>query len=166
MKKAQVQTQIFIYIVAIVVVGMILIFGFRAVKNLGGKAEEVAKIKFGTELQSKFKTVRADYGSIEKIKFLVPQGYREVCFISDSLLATPQEVRDETGKLYTIITDSVVSKVKKNTFLVKDVAEESYYLGSIKIQDNRKHLCVPVNVGELKLRLEGKGSHVQVGEWS
>ena len=38
-KKAEVASQIFVYIIALVVVGMVIVFGYKAIKNFGSRSK-------------------------------------------------------------------------------------------------------------------------------
>lgn len=150
--KAQMIGQIFIYILAVVMVAFILLYGYSAIKTFKDRAEQVAFIKFKTDLESTVKSVSFDYGTVKKAEFLVPSGYKEVCFIDLNKPTIPDDP---------VIEDSVKSGVEKNVFLVAQVAEESFYVGNITVKDP----CMAVKGGKIKIRLEGKGNYAAISEW-
>ena len=152
--KAQMVGQIFVYILAVILVAFILIYGYNAVQTFKTRAEQVSYIKFKTDMESTIKSISSDYGSIKKAEFLVPSGYREVCFIDlDNPIVPPG---------HPIIKDSVESGVKENIFLVREAAEESFYVGKIEVAGNS---CIEVKAGKIKVQLEGKGDHAIISEW-
>ena len=152
--KAQMVGQIFIYILAVILVAFILIYGYNAVQTFKTRAEQVSYIKFKTDVESAIKSISSDYGSIKKAEFLVPSGYREVCFIDLDHPVVPSG--------HPIIKDSVESGVKENLFLVREIEEESFYVGKIEVAGNS---CIEVKAGKIKVQLEGKGDHAIISEW-
>src|SRR3989338_10330750 len=81
-RKAQIQTEIFVYIIAIVIVGLILIFGYNAVKDFGSKSEQVELLSFKKDMEGTFKTVASSYGEIQIKKLKLPVGFEELCFVN------------------------------------------------------------------------------------
>ena len=47
-KKAQIQSQLFIYLLAIIVIGFLLVFGTRAIMSLFSTVDEIDLLKFKT----------------------------------------------------------------------------------------------------------------------
>lgn len=190
-RKAQ-TTMIFIYMAAIVVMGLTLLVGYSWIKGIGEQAEEVTNIKFKAEIQSFFKTVSSNYGRISTKTFDVGSKYDEVCFVSlayyegvsglnVSFFPTTQ-IFSESGSTtieaeYPLIADSVESGVKQNLFLVNGIDIEGMYVGSIRVDndcrynepgdqketnDDHSFLCAPVVQGRAKIKLFGRGKHVFV----
>lgn len=162
--RAQVQSQIFIYIIAIVVVGLILLFGYNAVRDFGERAGQVALIQFEQDMTSTFHTISTSYGKVEIKKVEVPGGFDTVCFVDLDLVLSSTKLAYD-GVDYPIITESVQSDTKKNLFLVGGLDIESYYLGDIRIQANNvlsSFICFKGIQGRIEIKLFGRGDHVLV----
>ena len=52
MKKAQIAGQIFVYIIAVVVVGFIVVYGYSAIKGFSERGEEVESISLRKDLEN------------------------------------------------------------------------------------------------------------------
>lgn len=161
MKKGQIIGQIFIYILAIILIAFVLGYGYKTIAAFGQKTEQVSFLKFKTELQNAVKTITTDFGSVKIKVFPVPGNYNEVCFVRSHESFPPISLIFSN---YPIISDSVESDVEKNVFLVKNTAKDSFYVG--KIVTNPDLYCVNVTNSAIKLRLEGKGDHVVISESS
>ena len=161
MKKGQIIGQIFIYILAIILIAFVLGYGYKTIAAFRQKTEQVSFIQFKTELQNAVKTITTDFGSVKIKVFPVPGNYNKVCFVRshESFPAITSIFNN-----YPIIRDSVEDNVEKNVFLIKNTAKDSFYVG--KIVTSPDLYCVDVKNSAIKLRLEGKGNHVVISEAS
>jgi len=157
MKKAQMIGQIFTYVLSILLIGLILIYGYNAITTFREKSEQVTFVKFKNDLSNMVEIISPDYGSVKIRDFEVPGGYNKVCFV-ENFPAFPS--LSNTG--YPIIEDSVRSKVKKNVFLVEQRAEKSFFIGDISVENDI--LCFEVINNVVKVRFEGKGDHALLAE--
>jgi hypothetical protein len=80
MKKAQIVGQIFIYIMAVIVIGAIVLMGYWAVKNTVSKACQVELIAFKTELE-RLIIKGTSFGSLNNEVLKVPCNYDRVYFV-------------------------------------------------------------------------------------
>lgn len=179
-KKSQISSQIFIYIMAIIVVGGIIGYGYYAINSLKNRAEQLAFIEFKNRLESMVRS-SSNYGNVKIQDFLLPGQANKVCFIdtnydpkSPVLLSICDPISADFNP---IICNSWYSKSDSNVFLEP-------YLNSISIQkmsvdgnrnkkDDRQEqcndktchfICLRSFAGKIKIRLEGKGTHTLVGE--
>lgn len=169
MKKSQVIGQIFIYILAIILIAFVLGYGYKTIAAFRQKTDQVSFIKFKNELQNAVKTITTDFGSVKIKEFQVPGNYNKICFVrSHESFPASSSIPSN----YPIIRDSVDSDVEKNVFLVKNIAKDSFYIGKIKVVTTDLNYiptglyCVDVKNTMIKLRLEGKGNHVVISEAS
>ncbi|PIN78936.1 hypothetical protein COV14_01535, partial [Candidatus Woesearchaeota archaeon CG10_big_fil_rev_8_21_14_0_10_33_12] len=72
MKKAQIQGQVFIYILTLIITGMILLYGYNAIKSISERAKQVELVKFKNDLKEDFETISFDYGSVKTMSYHVP----------------------------------------------------------------------------------------------
>jgi len=186
-KKAQVQ-QIFIYAIGIVVVGLILVFGYQAVRNLSSQGEQVKAIEFRTQLANDIKGI--SFGDVRIREYPIPQGFDFVC-VSDKENFGPGACfpDDDFEAKYPIVVDAIKTENKDNIFLGGEVAPDSFTLEKMRLgigecwKNGVKQTrgspapapygidkydiavrCFDVKNGKLKLQLEGKGRDVIVSE--
>jgi hypothetical protein len=166
MRKGQVAGQIFIYIIAIVVVGFIILYGYSAIKTFRQRGEEVEYISLKTSIENSIGSIASDYGSVKRPDFTVPSKYTSVCFVDKSASEAgidAQEICQEEP-----IMCEAWKTHRNNVFLIPD-GSEAFDAGVISItkgnDDNAPYLCVPVVNSRLRVTLTGKGDRVQVEEY-
>ena len=157
-KKSQMVGQIFIFVLAIVLIGFILLFGYNSIAKFKGKMDNVALVKLKSDLASEVQTISADYGSVKISDFDISEGVTDVCFIH-----THPYMPTDINSDYPIMDDSVESGAKKNVFLIKDnTVEESFFIGAIALTENFK--CFDVVANKIKVKFEGAGNHAKISE--
>lgn len=170
MKKAQIAGQIFVYIIAIVVVGFIIVYGYSAIKTFSQRGEEVEYISFRTGLENSVKGIVSDYGSVKRPDISIPGKYGMVCFVDKGLLvdsdatAICQRRLGEEEKFYQPIVCSAWQTGRSNAFLIPD-GSESFDIGNIVIENNRPFICMDVVNNKINLQLTGLGNKVEVSEY-
>ena len=149
--KAQI-SQVFIYLMTIVIAAFILFYGYRAISVFTEKSEQVSFIQFKSSIDNNVKALSLDFGSVKVQEFTVSGDVNVVCFVSNY----PRMLKLNNTK-YPLIEDSVNSGVRKNVFLIGNGIDESFYLDNIESAENL--FCMDAISGKIKLRMEGKGDH-------
>ena len=158
--KSQMIGQIFIYILSLILIGFILIYGYNAIVDFRERAKEVSFANFENDLSSMVEIVAPDTGTIKTESFEVPAGYGKVCFVK-SFPDFP--TLSSTG--YPLIENTINKKVKKNVFLIKE-APRSFFIGNIEvISDDNKILCIDAVNGIIKIKFEGKGDNAVLSKY-
>lgn len=161
-KRSQIPSQIFIYVVAIILFSFVLVYGYNAIKGFKERSEQISYIKFKTDLISTVKRISSDYGTLKREEFFIGGEYKEVCFV--------QSYKPPTNLAANIpnplIKDSVGSGVDKNTFLFTTKLQESFNVGKINVtNENKGYLCIDTVNGKVKIQFLGKGDHALVSDW-
>lgn len=169
MKKAQTPGQIFIYIIAIVVVGMIIAYGYSAIKSFGQKGEQVEYITLKTGLESSIKSISSDYGSIKRPDINVPGKYELVCFVDkekyDSASALCKKNSGDEGKFFNPVACSGWENGRDNVYLIPD-GTDSFDVGDIVISNKGNHfICLDVINNRINLQLKGLGDKVEISQY-
>lgn len=155
--KAQLYSQIFVYILTLMLVAFILVYGYTAIQNFEKRAEQVSCLKFKNDLKNAVESISTDFGSVKRKDLELCADYISACFVESF------ESPNLPNKIDPIIRDSVMSNTGKNVFLIQDTAKESFEIGKISV--NPDVLCIkPVN-NKISLRLEGRGNHVLLSQW-
>lgn len=168
-KKSQIYSQIFIYILAILLTSFILVYGYNAVKNFQIRAEKVACLKFQNDLKSAVESISSDYGSVERKNLQLCGDYKSACFVDEDSHGKSNPIFNSEFSdgspvtNYPIIIDSISSRTGKNVFLIDGGAPNSFYTGKISV--NSDVLCIKAINNQISLRLEGRGDHTLVSEW-
>lgn len=162
-RKSQISAQIFIYLIAIILFSFILIYGYNAVKGFRERSEQVAYIKFKTDLTSTVERVSPDYGTLKREEFFIGGEYSKVCLVQN-YKQDENRARILNNIKDPIINDSIKGNVNKNVFLFTIRLQESFDVGEINVSNNG-YLCVPVMNGKVKMQFEGKGNHAYISTW-
>lgn len=157
-RRAQLYSQIFIYVLTIILVSFILFYGYNAVQNFKKRAEQVACLKFRNDLSNSVESISSDFGSVKRKDLQLCAGYTQVCFVETF------ESPNLPYNIDPIIKDSILSNTGKNVFLVEKTAKESFYAGKISVEPDV--LCIKAVNNKISIRLEGRGSHALLSEWA
>ncbi len=157
-RNAQIVGQVFIYVLGIVIMGAILIYGYNAISDFRRQSEQVSAIKLQSELSSAIDALSSDFGSIKKIELRV-EGYSRICFVESHTTPSLDGLTIDP-----LIRDSIASGTGKNVFLLTNTVEASFTVESIAIFP-LDVLCIEPHNNAVELRLEGKGDHVLLSNW-
>ena len=159
MKKAQVQSEVFLYILAAIIFSLIVLFGYKSIQTLITHANDVELRNFEIGLSNEVKNIATNLHTVRKKPVGIPSGYKEVCFVSSDWIGRS----DFTLADHPVIESSVKNGVNKNTFLFPP-GSMSFSVGTIEVDGGA--LCMPVTSGAISLRLEGMGNRTKVSKWS
>jgi hypothetical protein len=157
MKKSQITGQIFIYIFAMVVVGVIALIGFKLFTDWQKKSCDIREISFKQDIKEMMDQY-GEYGAVHKDTLDPPCDTKEICLVS----ASKVNAGDTGGILsddYGLIADSVADKVEMNTFMVNGKGEIKplVFVSNMEVSGpNGGFLCVPADRG-VKLTFTGGG---------
>ena len=99
MKKAQIQGQIFLYLLGLFIVSFILLYGYNAMRTFKEKAEQVEFIQFQTNIFSSIKTISSDYGSVKKECLKITYRDGDNLFVTVDRLNRVQKFSSEDGSV-------------------------------------------------------------------
>jgi len=122
-RRSQIVGQIFIYIMAAIVIGIIILIGYKAVDTMMEKSCAVQQINFKTKIEG-FLEKYNSYGSVNKEVMVAPCEYEEICFVDKraiDLVTNSDKIASCTsssGNNNNIILDSVNSKIPVTVFAV------------------------------------------------
>ncbi len=163
--KSQLHAQIFIYIIAIILFSLILLYGYNAIKGFKQRSEQISYIKFKTDIVSTVKRISPDYGTLKREEFFIGGEYTKVCFVQSYKRDEnkPNILASISAKEDWIVKDSIESDVDKNVFLFANSLEESFNIGEINVTNG--YLCIHIINGKAKIQFEGKGDHTRISSW-
>jgi len=160
-KKSQIAGQIFIYILAIFVFAIIILYGYTAIKGFIEKGQETAFIQFKNTLEGEVSRISTEPGDIivfnERNPLNVPGDYRRVCFLSKDadISQVPDWLSPKTKEIIISAINSGLHIATENVYL-DPPAKSPIFLGTIETSPNNI-LCINITQGRLDIRLEGRG---------
>ncbi|MBW2967496.1 hypothetical protein KY362_03345 [Candidatus Woesearchaeota archaeon] len=179
-RKGQIAGQIFIYIIAVVVVGLIIVYGYSAIKGFTQRGEEVEYIGLKTNIENAVKGITSDFGSIKRPDITIPGKYEYVCFVNKDLAKSPEgKAKIETDSICTGlgVDTAMHSPVacaawdigRDNVFLLPD-GSDSFDVGEITIKrpgvtGSADSLCFEVVGNKINMQLKGLGDRVEVSSY-
>lgn len=146
--RAQLTGQIFIYIVAVVVVGIIFLLGYRYVGEFLVLKCDAEQATFAQTLKTYISSYDG-YGEVGKESVKAPCSYRQVCLVDASLRGTSPA----SGNA--LIDLTVDSGAEQNLFLVGDKVQGVGWSEKIRVEQGV--VCLNNTAGVFTLRFRGQG---------
>lgn len=162
MKKGQAQTQIFVYIIALIVIALVLLYGYNAIKGFIGKSEQVNLAQFTTDFNNAIKSQSYEKSSVTKKQIMLPSGYNAFVLVDTS---KPVNDTQEFADAFPLIYDSWSGGVKQNMFLVGKSKFEAYDAGNLYFEPERDVLIIHAPDRVVDLKLTGMAGSTKVEEW-
>ncbi len=187
-------TEIFYFILAIIVIGLLLLFGVRYIMELGEKVEQIDLVRFKTDLEGYAKKIAPVYGTWKKIGgkngIAVPRGIDRICFVQLERFDVEElktELLYKQQKGLCMSTSNLSNKGHEDyNFLMcqawQDDATRNVYtdpfdelaigifLGPLEVQkkdgeEEQYYLCVDTTNHYLHIKMTGYGDRVLIEEW-
>ena len=177
--KAQIAGQVFVYILSMIVVALVLLYGYNAIQDFRKKAEEVNLVNFKNELEKVvIKSTR--YGDVKPVELSLSGKFEKVCFV-DSFSSLSEAKKGNTclctagcSSSNALICDAWKTTNTSNVYLVP-LADIPIDIGPITVDGNDDeaedttgncgdincfYICTENTHGKIELTLVGKGNHV------
>ena len=181
-KKAQ-TSEIFFFILAILIIGLLLLFGVKYIMELGNKVNQIELVQFKTDLESSADEIRPVYAKWRKLELSVPQGVENVCFVqhdtytAEGLLTylsiQQQGLCLENNEDYDFLMcnawqDDQSRNVYTDPF---DELDIGIYIEGLEVRQlvngqDVYYLCTDTSSGVLKVKMTGKGDRIFIEEWT
>src|SRR3989338_11637560 len=139
--KSQIIGNVFIYLFSTIVIGLILIFGYKSITKTNETMQQADLELLKNSLSSDIKIMSSDYGSSKKVSYNIPQN-SELCLFD--LEKKDEILNNEKMSLYPLINNSLESNSKKNVFLASPSIFEPLYAGDIEINEPYFYCFKPV----------------------
>lgn len=149
-RKGQIQ-QVFIYLMTMIVVGLIILIGYKAIGGLINKGCDVEVSTFQKNLEL-YIVKHSSYGSVHKETLNVPCAYSQICFVDSDVIGNTFNYHDNV-----IIEDSVETGIEQNIFLISDKVTEPFgFMNEIAIETG-SIVCIDNINGKFYMRFKGLG---------
>lgn len=154
MSKRGQLNNVFIYIFALVVIGLIFILGYNYISTTRENIVKTDLILLKNKLISDIKAISSDYGSSKRVSYSLPES-TQLCLFD--LNKKDEILGNLPADFNLLIKDSIQSSVEKNVFIISDAVFESYYVGDIEINEPYFNCFKPI-AGKVSFIIEGAGN--------
>ncbi len=167
-RRSQMQSQMFIYLLTIMIIGFLLFLGFKWIGSLMKTTDIISLTKLKYEMQNTFDTYRTRYGSWKIASFKIPESVTRVCFADLSLKRTAIEhsaICTPGNRDYNIfVCDAWKDKTQNVFFIPFGSVRTVIKIGEIAVpkSNHNGYICFDVVSSEIKLKLKGLGNKVEV----
>jgi hypothetical protein len=166
MAKGQIH-QLFIFLMAILVIGATVIIGTKLFVQVEGTSCETRAVSFTQELKEQLDK-QATLGSRGKIEIRSPCDSQELCFIDSRMITDPSNSIPFTSK-HPAIQSAVRANITTNIFLVgKETRpagfEKKVILSNPNQEELHTDLCINATGSKFYLMAEGYGRYVKLGQ--
>jgi hypothetical protein len=149
--KAQI-SQAFIYISAVLIIGAIILLGFKGLGVIFKTNCEGQRLDFERNLIA-FLDEYSDYGTVQEKSIQLPCKAKQICFVDYELLGV-QLGSNELIKSDPVILSNSVDKTA-NIFIKGEFTEKISLSSKVKVDDTI--LCVNASYGKVRLVFSGNG---------
>ncbi|MFP4118434.1 MAG: hypothetical protein ACLFTH_00075 [Candidatus Woesearchaeota archaeon] len=163
--KGQIK-QVFIYLVAIFIIGAIALIGAKSLFGIMDQKEQVDYLTFKENIVDEVEDNNI-YGTVNERRFSAPGTMNKLCFINSAFFNGDQAFRNsfeaDTGvsAIDFVIEDSVKDNVENNIFVSdgQTVVAIGY---SDKVLTNDDVVCINTTNGYFNLKFKGRGRQTLV----
>ncbi len=162
-------TQVFLYVIMVLVVGLVLVLGYKGIGALLETGEETGMIEFKGDVQSAVKK-GASYGRISTYELSTGSDYEELCFIDRGAFAGAGSL--PLGDAPPLVQDSVktsqstktVKEDDYNVFVLRGDQIEPILADPIELEPNGNlgWRCFNLSSGRISLVFKGEGDATYV----
>ncbi len=174
--------QIFVFIIAALTFGLIMIFGYKAIGGFLQSGEDVAFVQFKTNLESSIQKIYTEYGSVRVEEFSLPAKYERICIVDmdypvEKIAAEMEQLCSRHVKACDVWDDAKRAQQQEAGKSGYDSVDENVFLtpeAPVKIKtfrislydeargENVGFLCADVESSKVSFVLEGKGDRTEL----
>jgi hypothetical protein len=158
--KGQIQSQIFVYILSIVIISLVLIYGYNAIKGFKERQEQITLVEFENDIRLLINQASPKYDSIEKGDIAMPSEFSSICFVDTESLGTDENCELQ-GTSATVVSDAISSSTA-NIFLIPD-GSRNFKIGNLEVEGGC--ICIPKTGSNAVFRVQGLGNGVRISTW-
>ncbi|MBS3164593.1 hypothetical protein J4439_04125 [Candidatus Woesearchaeota archaeon] len=154
--RAQSASMIVVFVLALLIGSLVMLFGYRSVRRILGQAETATLLTFKEDLESV--TTTLSYGSVKKANLNLPSGYTAICFADLDYLGSNLSPELRFNVKFHVINDSV-QDAQANVFLFPD-GSQSFLVGPLIVEGG--FACANASAGRVTVGFEGMGNRTKV----
>ncbi|MGV8150614.1 MAG: hypothetical protein ACP5NV_02700 [Candidatus Woesearchaeota archaeon] len=161
MKNAQIAGQIFIFIMAAIIIGVIILLGYNAISTTLLKGCQAEEITFKSKMETLI-SKSSGYGSVAKEPIIAPCSYEYVCFIDATQIGDASGLSGCNNK---ILSQSAKDGDMKNIFVsTTSKTIPIGYSALLRLENPENCTCIKQKSKTFKITFKGLGSGTELSE--
>ena len=160
MRKAQSISMVVVFILALFIGSLVLLFGGKSILKIIGLGGQATRVRFEQDLESEIAGL--SYGSRREYRTVLPdKGHLAICFADLNYLKGNTNPSLETNPDYRVINESIGSGATANVFFLPG-GSDSFTVRDLEVR--KGFLCFNASAGVVRFGLEGKGNRTRIVE--
>lgn len=168
-RKSQMPSQMFTYIFTLLVIGMLMFFGVKAIGYLIETFDDVTMVEAKKSIESAFEKIKSNYRSWQKKEFRVPDEVNRVCFLDKEYATEEGEdwykntglCKKSSDDYAPLVCDAWGARDQNVVFTPIDAMKVGVDVQYVKVE-SPGYLCVNNTNGKVVVKLTGEGDAVKV----
>ncbi len=169
-KKAQIQSQVFVYLGALIGISLFMVYAFKFLIAYQKNIYSSEMISFMKDFKNDAEQMALKYKSSQTFTYRnVPDGYSQICFVD---LVNYPTVDTPPLNNYPVINMAIKTLINlpsanfkdvyiMNVYLIKNgIAQAGFYVPNMKV--NNKFFCENITSGHFKVVMKGWGDSVEL----
>ena len=151
-KRAQIHSQVFVYILALVVVGVIALIGLQSIHTIIQKKSMIELASFKKDFRDSIAS-HTNWNEVEDVEFRLPGKAVAICFYdAKASLVGNLNYQKAVIKQMSGVNNVFIVK-NKNPISASNV--EAFHVDKLRL--NTKYLCLPAASGVVRIKMTGLG---------
>ena len=169
--KGQIPSQMFTYILTLIIIGLMLYLGVGWIGDLMSQQRNIVEVRLKTGLENEFSALETSYNKMEVHEFEVPNDVERVCFMDQNFATQTnvdnQGICSEGDPDYNpVICDIWKNDPEQNVAFYPQLSSP-IGVSNIDVEEevagnNNYYMCTDISEGRFSVRLIGKGDSVEV----
>ena len=157
--KTKAQAQVFTYIAALIIAGLVVLLGYKGVTSLMEAGNKASFARMQETLKKEIHDTALSYGSMRTIRLELPSGSTGICFINRSSCGTIR---------YTLIRASCGNQNLKDTAFLLPDGSEKFAAGEVEVATNNDRdvlkgcACFKATGTSVAVRIMGQGNIARI----
>lgn len=159
MRRGQINSKIFTYMLGVVIVGIVLILGYRMINKTTEAGKSAMYESFKNEFEIDVNQIYQEYGSLRKVSYDLPKDITRVCMLDKD---NKNEVRSSLSiNNYPILKEGL--DTDDNIFVYKEGSFfDSFQIDKIKFNHYPYFKCFDIKNSDINFGIEGMGKKALV----
>ncbi len=160
--RAQIEGTVVIYVLAIFIASLVLLFGYTVVRNLSESARSIELLEFKQDLATAIKEKSSEFESRDTLTLSIPSDFETICFVGNTAPASATAAA-ATAQGYLLVAYLLNQNppTPHNVFLLQQgLVRDTVSVGKLSLYDGTAPVdlrCIPIVDGSVTLTFVARG---------
>ena len=159
-KTAQVEGTVIIYVLAVFIASLVLIFGYTVIQNLTESTRNIELLQFKQDVQNQVRIKSSEFQSRDTLTLSLPSSFDKICFSSYGSSTASSNADAERLTLVSFLLRQNPA-TEQNVFLLeKNILKDAFNVNKLSLHDGQKDadfLCYNIVDGQVRLTFIARG---------